>query len=195
MVLPPYRRRLVLRRGRPEGQNRMQPTRDRSEATCSANTTTRSRSSGKATAARDLGYRAYGREHVVRAAGKPHDIDGSSDRVFHGDRDALEPRGAADRGAQPVPHALLPARRDAARRRSCTGTRMPRRGTMVEDGRGGGVFTEAHAAPARRSWPTTRWSRRPERIHAEAAEKCFIAASVAFPVHHEPITVVTTVSA
>jgi organic hydroperoxide reductase OsmC/OhrA len=27
-------------------------------------------------------------------------------------------------------------------------------------------------------------------IHAEAAEKCFIAASVSFPVHHVPTAVV-----
>ena len=37
------------------------------------------------------GYRAYGRQHVVRAAGKLHDIAGSSDRVFHGDRERWNP--------------------------------------------------------------------------------------------------------
>ena len=30
-------------------------------------------------------------------------------------------------------------------------------------------------------------------LHAEASEKCFIAASVAFPVHHEPVVVVAAV--
>ncbi|BDZ53587.1 hypothetical protein GCM10025870_06600 [Agromyces marinus] len=29
-----------------------------------------------------------------------------------------------------------------------------------------------------------------ESLHHEAAEKCFIAASVAFPVRHEPATLV-----
>ena len=37
------------------------------------------------------GYRAYGRQHVVRAAGKLHEIAGSSDRVFHGDRERWNP--------------------------------------------------------------------------------------------------------
>jgi organic hydroperoxide reductase OsmC/OhrA len=35
-------------------------------------------------------YRAYGRDHVVRAEGK-HEIRGSSDRIFHGDADRWNP--------------------------------------------------------------------------------------------------------
>ena len=37
------------------------------------------------------GYRAYGRQHLVRAAGKTHAIEGSSDRTFHGDRERWNP--------------------------------------------------------------------------------------------------------
>src|SRR6195952_3882501 len=36
------------------------------------------------------GYRQYGRDHIVRAAGK-HAIEGSSDRVFFGDVDRWNP--------------------------------------------------------------------------------------------------------
>src|SRR5690606_41225111 len=37
------------------------------------------------------GYRAYGRDHVVRSEGKLHELAGSSDRAFHGDRERWNP--------------------------------------------------------------------------------------------------------
>ena len=62
-------------------------------------------------------------------------------------------------------------------------------GTMLEDGRGGGAFSEVTLRPrvvvADASMIATA-----NAIHEEAAEKCFIAASVAFPVRHEPTVVV-----
>ena len=62
-------------------------------------------------------------------------------------------------------------------------------GTMLEDGRGGGAFSQVTLRPrvvvADASMAATA-----KEIHAEASEKCFIAASVAFPVHHEPTIVV-----
>lgn len=36
-------------------------------------------------------YRAYGRDNVVRADGKLHELAGSSDRTFHGDRERWNP--------------------------------------------------------------------------------------------------------
>ena len=62
-------------------------------------------------------------------------------------------------------------------------------GTMVEDGRGGGAFTEVTLRP-RIEVADASMLALAESLHAEASEKCFIAASVAFPVHHEPVVVV-----
>ncbi|MFE5673238.1 OsmC family protein [Agromyces sp. NPDC056523] len=133
-------------------------------------------------------YRAYGRQHTVRAEGKLHEIAGSSDRVFHGDRERWNPEElvlaalsechmlsylhvATQHGVVVVGYA------DAATAR------------MLEDGRGGGRLVEAVlrprvtvAEPAMREVAAS--------LHHEASEKCFIAASVNFPVQHEPVTLV-----
>ena len=134
------------------------------------------------------GYRAYGRQHVVRAAGKLHEIAGSSDRVFHGDRDRWNPEELLLDRAQPVPHALVPARRDQSRGDRARVHRQRGR-TMLEDGRGGGAFTEVTLHPVVTVADASMLALADE-LHAEAAEKCFIAASVAFPVRHEPTSVV-----
>ena len=56
-------------------------------------------------------------------------------------------------------------------------------GTMIEDGRGGGAFSEATLRP-RVVVADASMLALADEIHAEAADLCFIAASVAFPVHH-----------
>jgi organic hydroperoxide reductase OsmC/OhrA len=62
---------------------------------------------------------------------------------------------------------------------------------MLEDGRGGGAFSEVVLRPrvvvADESMVATA-----RMIHGEASEKCFIAASVAFPVRHEPTVIVAS---
>ena len=133
-------------------------------------------------------YRAYGRQHVVRVAGKLHDIAGSSDRVFHGDRDRWNPEElllAALSQCHMLSYLHVATRHGVVVR----GYTDAASGTMIEDGRGGGAFSEAVLRPrvvvADASMVATA-----NEIHEEAAEKCFIAASVAFPVRHEPIAVV-----
>ena len=133
-------------------------------------------------------YRAYGRQHAVRVAGKLHEIAGSSDRVFHGDRDRWNPEElliAALSQCHMLSYlhvatkhgVVVLAYADAAT------------GTMVEDGRGGGAFTEVTLHPTV-TVADAATADLAAAIHAEASEKCFIAASVAFPVHHEPTIVV-----
>ena len=132
-------------------------------------------------------YRAYGRQHVVRAAGKLHDIAGSSDWVFHGDRDRWNPEElllAALSQCHMLSY-LHVATRTACRawlhgcRDGHHDRRRPRRrGVHRGDPASAGLVADASMLEPGR------------RIHAEAAELCFIAASVAFPVHHRPTAVV-----
>ena len=134
------------------------------------------------------GYRAYGRQHVVRATGKTHEIDGSSDRVFHGDRERWNPEElllAALSECHMLSY-LHAATRHGVIVRGYTDAAI---GTMNEDGRGGGAFTEAVLRP-RVVVANAAMLALAGEIHAEAAEKCFIAASVNFPVRHEATAVV-----
>jgi organic hydroperoxide reductase OsmC/OhrA len=133
-------------------------------------------------------YRAYGRQHVVRAANKAHPIDGSSDRVFHGDRERWNPEElllAALSQCHMLSYLHVATKHGVVVR----GYTDAATGTMVEDGRGGGAFIEATLRP-RVVVADAAMLATAEEIHAEAAEKCFIAASVAFPVHHRPVAVV-----
>lgn len=134
------------------------------------------------------GYRAYGRQHVVRAAGKTHLIEASSDRTFHGDRERWNPEELL-LAALSECHMLAylhVATNHGVVVRAYTDRAT---GTMVEDGRGGGAFTEATLRP-RVEVADASMLGLAESLHAEASEKCFIAASVAFPVHHESVSVV-----
>ncbi|WP_173922029.1 OsmC family protein [Agromyces sp. Marseille-P2726] len=133
-------------------------------------------------------YRAYGRQHVVRAPGKTHDLDGSSDRVFHGDRERWNPEElllAALSQCHMLSYLHVATRHGVIVR----GYTDAATGTMVEDGRGGGAFIEATLRPRVVVADATMLALADE-IHAEASDKCFIAASVAFPVHHKPVAVV-----
>ena len=131
-------------------------------------------------------YRSYGRDHVVRAAGKP-DLLGSADRPFRGDVDRWNPEETLI-SALAQCHLLsylhvatlhgivVEEYVDAAT------------GTMEQTANGGGHFTSATLRPV-----VTISAGDPAvalAIHLEASEKCFIAASVNFPVGHEPQVVV-----
>jgi organic hydroperoxide reductase OsmC/OhrA len=127
-------------------------------------------------------YKAYGREHVITAAGK-HSIEGSSDKAFHGNVERWNPEEALVAALSQchllsylhvaVNHGIVvESYTDSAT------------GTMRQNDVGGGAFVEVTLRPV-----VTISAGDPEvalEIHHEAGEKCFIAASVNFPVHHEP---------
>jgi organic hydroperoxide reductase OsmC/OhrA len=127
-------------------------------------------------------YKAYGRDHVVRALGK-HELAGSSDRAFRGDTDRWNPEElllaalsqchmlsylhvAASNGIVVEEYVDAPA------------------GTMVQTHNGGGHFTVATLRP--RVVISSGDTELALALHHEASEKCFIAASVNFPVMHQP---------
>ena len=133
------------------------------------------------------GYRAYGRDHVIAAAGKPS-IDGSADRTFHGDADRWNPEELL-LAALSQCHMLSYLHVATLHGVVVTGYVDAATGTMQQTDNGGGHFTSATLRPV-----VTISGGDPAialAIHQEASEKCFIAASVNFPVLHEPEIVVT----
>lgn len=129
-------------------------------------------------------YRSYGRQHVVRAAGKP-DILGSADRTFHGDRDRWNPEELL-LSALAECHMLSYLHVAASHGVTVMAYTDEATGTMEQDSNGGGHFTSASLHP-RVVVSDASMVALARELHSEAAAKCFIAASVNFPVDHHPI--------
>jgi organic hydroperoxide reductase OsmC/OhrA len=132
------------------------------------------------------GYRAYGRQSAVTAAGK-HPIDASADRTFHGDADRWNPEELL-LAALSECHMLSFLHVAVQHGVVVTDYTDSATGTMVQEG-DGGHFTSAVLRPVVTvSAPVD--DELFTRMHHEAAGKCFIANSVNFPVTHEPRAVV-----
>ena len=132
------------------------------------------------------GYKAYGRETVITASGK-QPIDGSSDRVFHGNPDRWNPEELL-LAALSECHLLSYLHVAASNGVIVTDYSDAATGTMVQTADGGGHFTSVTLRP--RVTIAGGDADLALALHAEASTKCFIAASVNFPVHHEPEVVV-----
>jgi organic hydroperoxide reductase OsmC/OhrA len=128
------------------------------------------------------GYRAYGRDHTIRAEGKP-DILGSSDAAFLGD------------AARWNPEDLLVAAVSACHKlwylHLCSDAGIAvlnyfgaAEGTMV-DGQHTGQFTQIVLRP-HVTIRATDDRGLAERLHHTAHERCYIANSVNFPILCEP---------
>jgi organic hydroperoxide reductase OsmC/OhrA len=131
------------------------------------------------------GYRAYGRDVTVRAAGKP-ELLASADPAFRGD------------AARWNPEELLVAALSECHLLSYLHVAVTHAvvvvdytdepvGTMSQEGIGG-HFTRVLLRPRVRVADPAQVELA-TRIHAEAAAACFIASSVNFPVEHEPVVV------
>ncbi|KZC96168.1 MULTISPECIES: OsmC family protein [Clavibacter] len=134
--------------------------------------------------------RSYGRDHVVRIDGKP-DLLGSADRPFRGDAARWNPEDAL-LSALAQCHLLSYLQAATAAGVVVVGYTDEPTGTMRQTADGGGHFVEVTLRPV----VTVRDPAQVElatSLHRGASERCFIAASVAFPVHHEPRTVVAPV--
>ncbi|MDR6970420.1 OsmC family protein [Leifsonia shinshuensis] len=129
------------------------------------------------------GYRDYGRDHVVSTEGK-HSIEGSADRVFFGDRDRWNPEELL-LAALSQCHMLSYLAEAAGAGVVVVGYTDAATGTMVQTGDGGGHFTEVTLRP-RVTVADPAQAELAASLHAPASRKCFIAASVNFPVHHAP---------
>lgn len=127
-------------------------------------------------------YKSYGRDHVVRAAGK-HDLSGSSDRSFHGDSDRWNPEELL-LAALSQCHMLSYLHVAATNGIVIESYTDAATGTMEQTHDGGGRFTLATLRP--RVTISSGDLALAATLHHEASVKCFIAASVNFPVMHEP---------
>lgn len=133
------------------------------------------------------GYREYGRQLVVRAEGKAHEILASADRTFHGDAERWNPEDllvTAIAQCHMLSYLHMAVRAGVV----VTAYEDHARGTMVQQGLGG-HFTEVVLSPvvtvADESMVEAALA-----AHTDAYEHCFIANSVNFPVRHEPRIVV-----
>jgi organic hydroperoxide reductase OsmC/OhrA len=134
-------------------------------------------------------YKSYGREHVVSAAGKPQ-IDGSADRAFRGDVDRWNPEELL-LAALSQCHLLSYLHVAASHGVVVTAYADSATGIMEQTSDGGGHFLSATLRPVVTIDVGTAGVHQlelAESLHAEASSKCFIAASVNFPVGHEPTT-------
>lgn len=137
---------------------------------------------GKGTA----GYKSYGRDHVIRAAGKP-DIAGSSDPAFRGDAARYNPEDMLVASLSTC-HMLWYLHMASDAGIVVTAYRDAPVGTMVEDAKRGGYFTSVVLHPtvtiAAGSDPIKATA-----LHERAHHFCYIANSVNFPVTCQPIVV------
>ncbi|WP_413316432.1 OsmC family protein [Agrococcus sp. 1P02AA] len=131
-------------------------------------------------------YRSYTRDHVVRIDGLP-DILGSADKTFRGDRARHNPEQLLLTALAQC-HMLSYLHQAASRGIVVTAYRDAATATMETAGTGG-RFTRAVLQPV---VTITDASQAADAMdaHAQASRDCFIAASVAFPVLHEPTVVV-----
>lgn len=132
-------------------------------------------------------FRAYDRLYDTVAAGRPP-IAGSSDPAFRGDPGRWNPELLLVAALSQC-HLLWYLHRCAVSDVVVTGYRDRAAGVMDEGDDGGGRFQEVVLRPVV-TVAEPAMVERAEALHREAAALCFIAASVSFPVRHEPRTVV-----
>jgi organic hydroperoxide reductase OsmC/OhrA len=132
-------------------------------------------------------YKSYGREHRVTAPGKP-EIAGSADRAFRGNSERWNPEELL-LAALSQCHLLSYLHVAASHGIIVVAYSDSASGVMEQTADGGGHFVSATLRPS----VTIAAGVNPKQLletaqslHREASEKCFIAASVNFPVHHEP---------
>jgi len=126
-------------------------------------------------------YRAYGRELRVDATGKPS-ILASADPTFHGDAQRWNPEELL-LAALAQCHMLSYLHVAASQGVIVTAYTDAAVGTMRQTSNGGGHFTSATLRP--RVTIAGDDTELASSLHAEASAKCFIAASVNFPIYHE----------
>ncbi|MGG5753758.1 OsmC family protein [Zafaria sp. Z1313] len=130
------------------------------------------------------GYRDYGRDHVVAAAGLP-DLPGTADPTFHGDRDRWNPEQlllAALSQCHMLSYLHLAVKNGVV----VTGYTDQAEALMRLNRDGSGEFVSATLRPAVELSDESQRALA-DSLHGAANAVCFIARSVNFAVHHEPV--------
>jgi organic hydroperoxide reductase OsmC/OhrA len=137
------------------------------------------------TGAGTAGYRSYGRDNEVRAAGKPM-LLGSADPTFRGDRTRWNPEELLV-AALAQCHMLSFLHVAVTAGVVVTGYRDTATGTMTTHPDGSGEFVEVVLHP-QVTVAEVAMIEKASGLHERAHELCFIARSVNFPVRHEATT-------
>ena len=128
-------------------------------------------------------YRSYDRTHDASSSGRPP-IPGSSDPAFRGDADRWNPELLLVAALSQC-HMLSYLHRCAIGGVVVTAYEDAAEGVMVETPDGGGHFEQVMLRPVV-TVAEPGMIEPAQELHREAAALCFIAASVNFPVSHEP---------
>ena len=130
------------------------------------------------------GYKDYRRDNELSAGGKQI-IAGSADKAFHGDRSRWNPEELLIAALSQC-HMLSFLHVASAAGVVVESYHDDSSGTLALNAEGGGNMTEVTLRPQ------VTISAGDEALvpglHARASELCFIANSVNFPLHHEPVT-------
>jgi organic hydroperoxide reductase OsmC/OhrA len=137
-------------------------------------------------------YRAYRRDHLIEAAGKPP-LPGSSDPAFRGDPGRYNPEELLVASLSAC-HMLWYLHLCAVNGVVVTAYQDRATGTMAERPDGSGSFTSVVLAPRVEITPESDPARA-MALHADAHRMCFVANSVSFPVSHRPELVLSETSA
>ncbi|MFZ8757883.1 OsmC family protein [Microbacterium sp. HMH0099] len=129
------------------------------------------------------GYRDYDRSVSLEVDGKPL-LEASADTPFRGDPAKWNPEELL-LGALSECHLLSYLYACVKVGVVVVGYEDDASGTLVEDGKGGGAFTEVTLRP-RVVVADESMVEAARAAHRQAREWCFIANSVNFPVLHEP---------
>lgn len=130
-------------------------------------------------------YRAYSRNHEIRGNGKV--VPGSSDPAFRGDASRFNPEELLVSTLSSC-HMLWVLHLCAEAGIVVTSYTDQASGTMQEKADGSGEFIEVTLRPRMTITDFTRIMDAMD-VHDKAHKLCFIARSVKFPVHHEPVIV------
>ena len=130
-------------------------------------------------------YRAYSRNHEIKGAGKS--FQGSSDPAFRGDPSRFNPEELLVSTLSSC-HMLWALHLCAEAGIVVTSYTDEASGTMRENPDGSGEFIEVTLRPRMTITDFTRIMDAMD-IHDKAHQFCFIARSVKFPVHHEPVII------
>ena len=131
-------------------------------------------------------YRGYTRDHDVLIPGLPV-LKGSADPTFHGDRERYNPEQlllAALAQCHMLSYLHVAVKHGVV----VTDYRDDATGLMRLNRDGSGQFESVTLHP-RVTVADAGQAELAGSLHREANQVCFIARSVNFPVHHEPVTV------
>lgn len=129
-------------------------------------------------------YASFSRAHEILSAGKPP-IAASADPHFRGDAEAWNPEELLLASLSQC-HMLWYLHLCSVNGVVVVDYEDHARGTMAMDTTGGGgQFTGVVLRPEV-AVADPSMEERARALHAEVPARCFIARSVAFPVHHEP---------